>query len=256
MKNNKKKKIIILLIIIGVPIVLSIGTAVFVPGLPIYIIYKDKFPNAYIQLTEFDDYDVHFDSDTQTQLIEIGDITAHIPADFYFQHERAYPIAYRHEDNNDLLFSILPLPQEEFNLVENVVETADKKGINEKDALRMFTSLGIEPPETRFDFLYTTHALAWDNFNIKSFTNSMSFMVLALGKEVPYSSLLFSREQYYYENEYIKGFIYAGKDEENSELTKYICDFFYTDDGNKSFIIIIYTQDNKTAYSFINSIRT
>ena len=83
----------------------------------------------------------------------------------------------------------------------------------------------------------------------------MSFVVLALGKEVYYSAVLKENVQYY-ENEYIKGFIYAGEDKENSELTKYICDFFYADDGNKNFIIIMSAQDNETAWAFINSIRT
>jgi len=250
-----KKKFIILSIIIGVPIVLSIGIAVFVPGLPLYLIYKDKFPNAHVQLAEFSSYDVRFDSDAKTQIIEMEDITAQVPADFSLRKEGVSPAVYRCEDNDDLLFAITTPTQEEFNLVENVIEIAEKRGKNEKDAVRMFTSLGIDPPETRFDFLSTTHSLTWEDFNIKSFTASMSFVVMALGKEVFYSAV--SKENaLYYENEYIKGFIYTEKHNENSSLTKYTCDFFYADDGNKNFLIIMTAPDEQTACAFINSIRT
>jgi len=249
-----KKILITLSIITGVLIVLAIGIAVFVPGLPIYIIYKDKFPNAHIQLEEFSDYNLLFDSSTETKIIEFEGVTAELPDDYYRRNEESTMLASYVCDDSDELFAICAPEQQEFDLVENTVELAEKKGMSEKEALRFFTSLGIEPPETLFDFLYATQSLTWESFNIRSFTASMSFVAIALGKE-SFISIISPRERYYYENEQFKGFIFVNEHRENPELNHYICDFFYANDGNESFIVIMDVQDEETAWAFINSIR-
>jgi hypothetical protein len=231
-------------IIAGALAAIAIVIAIFVPGLPFYLIFKDRFPASHISLSDFPGYDAQFTVETQT--IENDVITADIPD--YFTHRNSREEVLIIYVNDDEVIGVADYPPVEFNLVELLEDEAK----NEKEAAKLFETVGLEVPETMFDFLYANHTFTWERFNIRSFSNAITFVAFATLKEVTASSF-YDDEIYYYENEYFKGFVFTIR--KDDEPDRYTADLFFTDDGNKSVVVVITAHDDETAWAFLNSIR-
>jgi hypothetical protein len=230
------------------PIVLAIGIVVFAPGLPFYIMFKDSFPYSHIHYNDFTHYDVQFSQETYSA--EHEGVIASVPAHFSHKDDlsftRFFYICVSEEEDNIERLVISRFGQG----IEENFDIEKHAGVPKKGAKKWFKSVGRDVPQSMFETVYIWHSLTWDDFRFT--TSNRSFYALATIKE-SLEHYLKNGEYYYYENAYIKGFIFISQI--NDETVSFMGDFFFTSNENDGLLVSMTVRDKETAWAFINSIR-
>jgi hypothetical protein len=269
MSDRVKKVLKIAGIAAGSLILIAVIGVVFVSGLPLFGRVTETstapplefeladFPSIDFALTDFPHYGVEFSA--ETHIARNGDVVADVPAHFFRVRESSnfniYADSYNEEHPRwNESVTITPPSDSDFDLAK----LADTN--NAQAAADFFRSLGLEPPQTLFDFFYTTFAVTSDNYSGHRAANAEAFWALATLKETAVESMVTPCDEfYYYQNEHFRGFILVRRHESRNHpdirTDSFIADLHLRDGSGRSVLVLVDMNDDDTAWAIINSVR-
>lgn len=257
-----KKPLKIILIIFGILAGvsgLSAGViAIFFPGLPIYFECKKECPSLDKNMANFAKYDMTFDCETKTYYH--NKFSVDIPADWT---EKVMPSKFTNSFNSNypaanFTFSRYDKDKNSVgaassNLFYDANEECESLGLNVVEINEFCESGRFGKFNCAYDAHYLACAINWDDFNIHSRSQAKVFKAYALQKESILEGV--AGGIIYYENDYVKGFIYISEKGLKLLAGKYTANLFSKENPIENITIYGNTDKADVFWAIVNSVK-
>lgn len=238
----QKKKIIVL---VGILVVLATVVAlVLVPRIRLYNAIKDIDLGPMGEI--FTQYDVTDDS-----LVKIEEEYCYISIPEEYEYEENDVIkTYKYSEDEAVSFSkdaneeVLILLQDSYG---ESLELFDIE-MQMKDLKKGFEDLGYGTPDNEYNTVKNMYLLNEDDYSFWNYNKSLAYALTAYMK----SETMWMSKQYIYEREDMYATVLARLWDDGK--CYYYATVYKPDDLNKSFVVIIRTNDEQKAMAILNSV--